>query len=47
VDAYLFALAGWLPYHGVDVAEFPVVAEHYRRMSERPSVIRALAAETA
>ena len=47
IDAYLFTLAGWLAGDGVEIAEFPVIADHYRRMSERPSVVRALAAESA
>ena len=45
IDPYLFTLAGWLEGDGVDIAEFPVIAGHYRRMTERPSVKRALAGE--
>jgi glutathione S-transferase len=47
IDPYLFAITGWLDMHDVDVAEFPVIADHYRRMSARESVQRALAAESA
>ena len=47
IDPYLFTLAGWLPGHGVDVGEFPAVADHFARMSARDSVKRALAAEQA
>jgi glutathione S-transferase len=47
LDPYLFTLGKWLPVHEVDIEEFPVLAEHARRMSERPSVLKALAAETA
>ena len=47
IDAYLFTLACWLAGDDVEIAEFPVIADHCRRMSERPSVIRALAAEAA
>ena len=47
VDPYLFTIAGWLGVHGVDIAEFPVIAEHHKRMLERASVQRALAAEAA
>jgi glutathione S-transferase len=47
VDPYLFTLASWLEGHGVDVAEFRGVAGHYRRMSERESVRRVLAADSA
>jgi glutathione S-transferase len=46
LDPYLYTLAGWLASDEVDIAEFPVIADHYRRMSERPSVVRTLAAET-
>ena len=42
-DAYLFTMAGWLHSDGVDVAQFPKVADHRRRMAERPAVQRALA----
>ena len=44
-DPYLFTLAQWLEADGVDVAQLPKVAAHRRRMSERPAVRRALAAE--
>jgi glutathione S-transferase len=46
-DPYLFTLAGWLASDGVDIVEFPAIAEHHRRMSARDSVLRALAAENA
>ena len=42
-DAYLFTMSGWLQSDGVDVAQFPKVADHWRRMAERPAVQRALA----
>ena len=35
--------SGWLHSDGVDVAQFPKVADHRRRMAERPAVQRALA----
>ena len=44
-DPYLFTLAGWLEGDGVDIARFPKVAEHRRRMAGRPAVKRALAQE--
>jgi len=47
IDPYLFTVAGWLGSHGVDIEEFPAIAEHSRRMSARDSVRRALAAEAA
>jgi glutathione S-transferase len=46
-DPYLFTLAQWLEADGVDVARLPRVAEHRRRMAERPAVQRAVAAELA
>jgi len=47
VDPYLFTISTWLPTHGVDIAEFPALADHQKRMFERESVKRALAAEAA
>jgi glutathione S-transferase len=44
-DAYLFTLAQWLEADGVDLAQIPKVHDHRQRMSERPSVRRALAEE--
>jgi len=46
-DPYLFTLAQWLDGDGVDIARFPKVADHSRRMSERPAVTRAIAEELA
>lgn len=40
-DPYLFTIAGWLEGDGVDIARFPRVHDHYRRMRERPAVKRA------
>lgn len=42
-DIYLFVVAGWLKSDGVEISEFPKVADHYRRMLTRPSVNKALA----
>ena len=44
-DPYLLTLAQWLEADGVDVTQLPKIADHRRRMSERPAVKRALAAE--
>lgn len=44
-DMYLFTLAQWLEGDGVDVARFPKVADHRRRMSADPIVARTIAAE--
>jgi glutathione S-transferase len=46
-DPYLFTLAQWLDGDGVDIARFPKVADHSRRMSERPAVTKAIAEELA
>ena len=46
VDPYLFTIAGWLEGDGVDIARFPRVADHYRRVSERPATQRTIAAHT-
>jgi glutathione S-transferase len=44
-DPYLFTLSQWLDGDRVDIARFPKVHEHSRRMAERPQVRKALAAE--
>lgn len=46
-DAYLFVMSGWLKSDGVDIDEFPRVAEHYARVAARPAVRRALEEEEA
>ena len=46
-DPYLFTLAGWLEGDGVDLPKLPRVMDHHRRMSQRPAVQRAVAAELA
>ena len=46
-DPYLFTLAQWLEDDGVDPARLPQIVEHRRRMSERPAVRKAIAAEVA
>jgi glutathione S-transferase len=42
-DAYLFTIEGWLQGDGVDIADFPALADHHQRMLDRASVQRALA----
>ena len=44
-DAYLFTLAGWLEGDGVDLADLPKVADHMKRVAERPAVKHVLAEE--
>jgi glutathione S-transferase len=46
-DPYLFTMAQWLEQDGVDPSRFPKVIDHRRRMSERPQVRNAIAAELA
>ena len=46
-DMYLFTLAQWLEGDGVDPNRFPKVADHRRRMSADPVVVRVLAAQNA
>lgn len=41
-DPYLFTLANWLAGDSVDIARFPRVADHHRRMRELPAVQRAM-----
>lgn len=41
-DPYLFTLSGWLEGDGVDIATFPRVHDHYKRMLQRPAVQRAM-----
>jgi glutathione S-transferase len=42
-DAYLFTIETWLEGDGVEIGNYPKIADHYRRMGERPAVRRALA----
>jgi glutathione S-transferase len=44
-DPYLFTVAQWLEADGIDPGLVPRVIDHRRRMSERPAVRRAIAAE--
>jgi glutathione S-transferase len=44
-DPYLYTLAGWLEGDSVDIATLPKVADHRKRMEQRPAVQKALAEE--
>jgi len=44
-DPYLFTLSGWLEGDGVDISTLPKVADHRKRMADRPAVQKALAEE--
>ena len=46
-DPYLFTLTGWLEGDSVDIATMPKVADHARRMAERPAVKKVLAEQKA
>ncbi len=41
-DGYLFTISGWLAGDHVDIAKFPRVHDHFKRVSERPAVKRAV-----
>ena len=43
-DAYLYTISGWLAGDKVDIAKFPKVHDHFKRMNERPAVKAVLAA---
>jgi glutathione S-transferase len=46
-DPYLFTVAQWLEGDGIKPAQFPRVADHRRRMSERAAVRKVVAEELA
>lgn len=46
-DAYLFVIANWAQWTGVDLAQWPWIAAHRGRVAERPAVKAAIAAERA
>lgn len=46
-DPYLYTLTSWLPGHDIDVARFPKIAEHKRRMEEKPQVQKVVALHKA
>lgn len=37
-DPYLYTISGWLESDGVDIANFPRVHDHFKRMNERAAV---------
>jgi glutathione S-transferase len=45
-DGYLFTLTQWLGGDGVDISRTPKIAEHFRRVGERPAVRKAIEDET-
>ena len=46
-DPYLFTISGWLADDGVDIAQFPKVQDHFRRMIDRPAVKAVLSKKAA
>jgi glutathione S-transferase len=44
-DAYLFVIAGWARYVGIDLARWPKLSAFVGRVSKRPAVEAALVAE--
>jgi glutathione S-transferase len=46
-DPYLFTLAGWLEGDGVDVVQFPKVADHLARLQQDARVKKVLAQQGA
>src|SRR5689334_14574759 len=46
-DPYLYTIAGWLEGDGVDLAAFPKVAAHMKRMAERPAVKKVMGEQQA
>jgi glutathione S-transferase len=46
-DAYLFTLFGWLPGDGVDTEQFERLADHSRRVADRPAARKVLAQQAA
>jgi glutathione S-transferase len=46
-DPYLFTLSGWMEGDSLDLARYPKVMDHRRRMLERPAVSKVMAAVTA
>ncbi|MCD2177422.1 glutathione S-transferase family protein [Rhizobium sp. C1] len=45
-DPYLYTIGTWLAGDGVDIANFPRVHDHFKRMNERAAVKKALAVTT-
>lgn len=45
-DGYLFTLTQWLGGDGVEINKTPKIAEHFRRVGDRPAVRKAIQDET-
>jgi glutathione S-transferase len=46
-DPYLYTIASWLEGDGVEMAKLPKVADHFKRMAERPAVKKVMAEQAA
>ena len=46
-DFYLFTISRWLEGDSVDIATLPKIRDHHERLSQRPSVAKALAEQRA
>ncbi|WP_151718707.1 glutathione transferase GstA [Gemmobacter serpentinus] len=44
-DAYLFAVANWANFTGIDLARWPALAAHVARVAARPAAQKAMKAE--
>lgn len=44
-DAFLFTILSWMPYFSIDIAQWPGIAAHSKRVEARPSVVAAREAE--
>lgn len=45
VDAYQYVVLTWLKYFGIELKDWPALAEHWARVDARPAVQAARAAE--
>ena len=45
-DGYLFTLSQWVGGDGVDINKTPKIADHFKRVGERPAVRKAIGDET-
>ena len=44
-DAYLVTVLNWAPHAGLDLSAWPAVSDYFDRLTQRPSIARALAEE--
>lgn len=46
-DIYLFTISQWLPFHNIDIASYPAIADHAARMLQRTAVTAAISRESS